>query len=242
MIRPVQRTRPSGCRATWPTWRITWIALAAIGLSTRAHAVADRYEASVTVRPLGSIGRITERAGDVRGGEVVVSRNGGGGEVGLSYGVRNWLDVGSEVVGAGFAQAIYDPASVTVAGSPATGHLTRTTRLVQLRAGATLRLGVGWVPILHVGLGVGGRVLGAGVLRDEDHARTFVVTPDGMTEGVAIEVLACARIGFEHRLDRRWGVGVSTEASYAVGAGMPPLEVVSAGVSLSYTWYPLVQP
>jgi hypothetical protein len=122
------------------------------------------------------------------------------------------------------------------------GHLTRTTRLVQLRAGATLRFGVGWVSTVHLGIGVGGRVLGAGALHDEEHARTFVVTPDGMTEGVAIEVLACARVGFEHRLDRRWGLGVSIEASYAVGPGTPPLEVVSAGISLSYTWYPLVQP
>jgi len=138
------------------------VAIVAIGLSTRAQAAADRYEASVTVRPLGAIGRITERAGDVRGGEAVVSRNGGGGEVGFSYGVRNWLDVGGEVVGAAFAQAIYDPVSVAVAGSPAMGHLTRTTRLVQLRAGATLRMGVGWVPSVHVGLGVGGRVLSAG--------------------------------------------------------------------------------
>ena len=242
MIRSVQRTRSWGRRRTWKTSRITGVEIVAIWLGTRAHAAADRYEASVTVRPVGAIGRITERAGDVRGGEAVVSRNGGGGEVGLNYGVRNWLDVGGEVVGAAFAQAIYDPVAVTVAGSPAMGHLTRTTRLVQLRAGATLRLGVGWVPTVHLGLGIGGRVLSAGVLHDEEHARTFVVTPDGMSEGVAMEVLACARIGFEHRLDRRWSVGLDAEASYAVGVGTPPLEVAAAGVSLAYTWYPLVQP
>ena len=86
---------------------MTGVAVVAGWLGSPARAAADRYEVSVTVRPLGAIGRITERAGDVRGGEAAVSRNGGGGEVGLSYGVRNWLDVGAEVIGAGFARAIY---------------------------------------------------------------------------------------------------------------------------------------
>ena len=86
---------------------MTGVAIVAVWLSTRAHhAEADRYEASFTIRPVGAIGRIREHAGDVVGGEAVVSRNGGGGEIGLSYGVRNWIDVGGEVVGAGFAQAL----------------------------------------------------------------------------------------------------------------------------------------
>jgi hypothetical protein len=225
------------------SWIVAWIAIMGGWPSTRARdARADRYEAAFTMRPIGAVGRIAQRARGVGDGDAFVSRNGGGGEVSFSYGVRNWLDVEGEVAGAGFAQAIYDPVTVLVAGSTVTGRLARTTRLVQLRAGATLRFGVGWVPTVHLGVGVGGRVLTAGMLHDEERAHTYDVTPDGMSGGVAIDVVACARIGLEHRLDRRWSVGLSAEASYAAGFGTPPLEVVAAGAAFSYTWYPLVQP
>jgi len=218
------------------------VVIAMVWMNVGLHdAAADRYEASVSLRPLGAVGRITEHIADASGGNAsVASVYGVGGEIGLMYGLRNWLDVGGEFAGAGFAQAIYDPATVAVTGSTTTGRLTRTTRLVQLRAGATLRFGVGWVPTIHLGLGVGGRALTAAMLRDKAHAHTVVVTPDDMAARLAIDVIASLRVGIEHRLDRRWGVGLGAEATHAVGLGTPPLEVVSASMSLSYTWYPLL--
>jgi hypothetical protein len=51
--------------------------------------------------------------------------------------------VGAELGVAGFTQATYDAAKVTIMGVPTSGRVTRTTRLAQLHAGATLRLGVG---------------------------------------------------------------------------------------------------
>jgi len=223
---------------------MTWVAIVAGWLGARApDAVSDRYEATVTIRPIGAVGRVTEHVEDVGSGDAVAtSVYGGGGEIGLSYGLQNWLDVGGEVVGAGFGQATYDPVSVAVTGSTAMGRLTRTTRIVQLRAGATLRLGVGWVPILHLGLGVGARVLSAATLLDEAHAGSFDVTPDGMNATFAIDIVAHARVGLEHRLDRRWTVGVSAEAMHALGFGTQPLDIASVGVSLSYTWYPVFSP
>jgi hypothetical protein len=223
---------------------MTWVAIVAGWFGARApDAVADRYEATVVIRTIGAVGRATERVQDVGSGDAVATAvYGGGGELGLSYGLRNWLDVGGEVVGAGFGQATYDPVSVPVTGSTAMGRLTRTTRILQLRGGATLRLGVGWVPILHLGLGLGARVLSAATLLDEEHAGSFDVTPDGMNASVAIDIVANARVGLEHRLDRRWTMGVTAEATHAMGFGTQPLDIASIGVSLSYTWYPVFSP
>ena len=120
------------------------------------------------------------------------------------------------------------------------GRLTRTTRLVQLRAGATLRLGVAWIPLVGLGLGFGSRALTAATLRGDAHARSFVVTPDGMAAGYAIDVLASVRVGMVHRLDRRWSVGLDAEATHAIGFTTPSLDMMSAAVSVSYTWYPLL--
>ncbi|HEX8112186.1 MAG TPA: hypothetical protein VF516_30845, partial [Kofleriaceae bacterium] len=126
--------------------------LAPTGLQARG-AVADRYEATVSIRPIGSVGRFTEDvAGDARG--ATASTYGGGGELGLSYGVRNWLDLGAELAAAGFTRATYRDAIVTIMGIPATGRVTRTARLSQLRAGATFRLGLAWVPTVYVGAGL----------------------------------------------------------------------------------------
>jgi len=223
-----------------PGWRTTWLALA-VWWAAAHDAAADRYEATLTVQPIGAIGRITEHVENTASGDAAVaSVSGGGGEVGLRYGLRNWLDIGGEIVATGFTQAIYDPATVAVVGNPVMGRLMRTTRLGQLRAGATLRLGISWVPFLRLGLGVGGRALTSATLQDREHARELDVTPDGMNASFAIDVVASLGIGLEHRLDRRWTVGLGADATHAIGLGTPPLDVVSAGVSLSYTWYPLL--
>jgi hypothetical protein len=64
-------------------------ALAALLVGSHPVA-ADRYVATVAFRPIGGIGRFTENvAGDGHGASAAV--NGGGGELSVGYGVRNWL-------------------------------------------------------------------------------------------------------------------------------------------------------
>jgi hypothetical protein len=215
-----------------------WIAVAWLGAQ---DAAADRYEATLTIRPIAAIGRVTEDVGgNLPGAPVVASAYGGGGEVGLAYGLRNWLDVGGELVAAGFTQATYASSTVAVEGNDTMGRLTRKARFAQLRAGATFRFGVSWVPTVHFGLGIGARVPSAATLRYEGQGRTFELVPDGMSAAVSMDVVANVRIGLEHRFDPRWSVGVGAAAMHAIGVREPPLDVISAGVSLSYTWYPVL--
>jgi hypothetical protein len=233
-------TRPSG-RTARCLARV--VLLAGPLISLRAdEARADRYEATLVVRPTGTLGRVAEDVGS-DGSSMVASVYGGGLDVGLSYGLRNWLDLGGELGAAGFTRATYDPAAVGIMGSALTGRVERTTRAAQLRAGATLRLGVAWVPVLYVGLGVGGRQRTDGtVVRDDRGVLPNGIAADGMPAGFSLDLVMAARAGLEHRLDRRWTAGVDMSASHAIGIGSPPLDVVSIGVSLSYTWYPVFSP
>jgi hypothetical protein len=217
----------------WATWCVACLA------ALRAQeAIADRYEATASIRPIGALGRIAEDVGGREGGSVAVMRYGGGAELGVAYGLRNWLDIDGGLLGAGFSQAMYDPATVTITGSTAMGRLVRSTRVVQLRAGATFRLGVAWVPSLHLGIGIGSRMRTNATLVDDEHDGAFNVTPDGMGANAAFDFVALARLGFEHRLGARWSVGAHVETARAVGFNTPALDMFSAGLSLGYTWYP----
>jgi hypothetical protein len=116
------------------------------------QACADRYEASASVRPEGALARVDEA-----GARAPVMVAGGGLSAGLSWGVRNWLDVGGELAALALAEARYEGATADVSGTPQMGELSRMTRLAQLRGTATLRLGVGWVPMVRVVAGAGVR-------------------------------------------------------------------------------------
>jgi hypothetical protein len=221
-------------------WCFACVALLGVALVSLGggQARADRYEATLVVRPTGTLGRVAEDVGGSAGSPVVASVYGGGLDVGLSYGLRNWLDVGLELGGAGFAQATYDPATVMISNRRHTGQIERTTRDAQLRAGATLRLGVAWVPTFYVGVGVGGRQKTAATMARDDQGTAVGLTPDDMTAGMSFDVVAATRIGFERRLDARWTVGLSAGASHSIGLGAPSLDTLSAGVSIACSWYP----
>lgn len=216
---------------------------------TGAVAHADRYEATLVVRPTRTFGYAAEPVGDrpdsasprsTEQQDVVASVSGGGLDVGLSYGLRNWLDVGGELGVAGFTHATYEPAQVTIEGEPATGRVERTTRAVQLRAGATLRLGVAWVPVLSLGIGVGARRrTAATILIHDPRGQPIELTPDDMTAGFSFDLVTALRVGFEHRIDPRWTIGVDASASHTMGLGTASLDTLSASVALAYTWYPL---
>lgn len=206
-------------------------------------ALADRYEVTVTVRPVGGVGRVQENVGRNDGGPGSASRPVGataysaGGELGVAHGVRNWLDLEGDLLGAGFTQATYDGAWVSLSGAPTMGRVTRTTRVAQLRVGATLRAGVAWVSTLHLGLGLGARMQGAATLMSGGE-NSF--TPDGLGGKVALDSAAIVRAGIEHRVDRRWSVGVSAEAVHQAGVGVASIDGISGGLALSYSWYPTV--
>jgi hypothetical protein len=168
---------------------------------------------------------------------VDASVRGGGLDVGLAYGLRNWIDIDAELAAVAFTHGIYDPATVALFGSESTGRLERSTRAAQLRLGATLRGGVEWVPVLFVGLGLGVRQRTAATLMAGNGRG---LTPDGMTAGMTFDVTPTVRVGLEHRLGPRWTVGFDVSASHAFGIGSSSLEMVSASISLAYSWYPVL--
>jgi hypothetical protein len=197
-------------------------------------ASADRYEAMVAARPVASVGRFSEDVTrDGRG--TSASTFGAGTAVAVGYGVRNWIDVGAELVAAGFTQAAYDEAQVTVMGSASLGRVTRTSRLVHLHAGPTLRFGVAWVATVYAGVGLGARLPSAGTLLRQGDPRSY--TPDGMAADVEFDAVVAARVGFEHRF-HRWSTGVAAEVTRTLGLGARAVDVVAAGITVSYRWYP----
>jgi hypothetical protein len=218
------------------------VAVVVAGLASSAGARADRYEVTVVVRPAGAVGRVAEPVGVAgTGAPVVASVYGGGLAAGLSYGLRDWLDLGAELEAAGFTRATYDAASVLIENNPFMGRVERTTRAAQLRFGATLRLGVAWVPTVHLGLGLGARQRTAATLRFDDQ-RVLLLTPDDMGASMSVDLVTAVRVGLEHRLDRRWTVGVAAGAGHALGLGAPSLDIFSMNLSLAYTWYPALAP
>lgn len=197
-------------------------------------ATADRYEATITLRPTGALARI-----DDAGVETPAVVGGGGFSGGLAYGVRNWLDVGAEVVAVASTRARYDDAMLPVSGTPQTGELSRVTRMLQLRAGGTLRMGVAWVPVLHAGLGIGARQRSAAELRVQTPQGPTVIPPDDEPAELVIDLVATLRLGLDHRVSRRWTIGASVGATECVGLGAPAVQIFDASVALAYTWYPL---
>jgi hypothetical protein len=229
------------------TLRMARVAVVIAGLVSTARAHADRYEATLVIRPVGAVGRVTEPVGVTRvagGGDrspVVASVYGGGLDVGLSYGLRDWLDVGAELDATSFAHATYDAANVTISNNPFMGHVERTTRAARLHLGATLRRGVAWVPSCYLGLGLGARQRTAATLLVAD-PRAPDLTPDDLTASLSLDLVTAVRVGLAHRLDRRWTVGADAGASHAIGIGAPPLDTFSLTISLAYTWYPAFAP
>jgi hypothetical protein len=215
---------------------LAWAALAASSLAA-PHAMADRYEATVAVRPLAGHGRIAENAIHAPR-DASASSYGGGGALTAGYGVRNWLDVGAELSAAGFGEVTYDESQVTVMGIRSAGRVTRASRFVQFHMGPTVRLGVAWVPTVYLGVGVSARVPTTATLVRDGRNDPITLVPDGMAAGVQLDACAAARVGFEHRLTPRWSAGVAAGATRTLGFTASPMQVIWAGLSVSYTWYP----
>jgi hypothetical protein len=140
------------------------LALCAVALAAwlPPRARADRYEASIAVRPGGQLARIADRGTGAR-----ATVPGAGLAGGPSWGVRNWLDLGGELAASFFAEARYELATLPVGANPRTGRLSRRTRIVQLRGLATLRLGVGWIPTIQLLAGAGARQRSAARLQTQ---------------------------------------------------------------------------
>jgi hypothetical protein len=196
-------------------------------------ARADRFEAAIAVRPTGGYARVGEA-----GTDVPATVRSAGLAAGLSWGVRNWLDLGGELAASALGEATYARAMVTVDDSPMAGPLERMTRIAQLRGVATLRLGVAWVPTVQLAVGAGARWRSSGLLRGQSVRGETIYVPDGQEAALTLDLVASVRVGLERRLTPSWTVGLSVGASQAFGLGAPDLQLVEASFTLARVWYP----
>lgn len=225
--------------ARTPGWSASGLLLLLLLLGSTAPVAADRYEATVEVRPRAGLARAAESTSD---GTATTTAPGGGVDVAVGYGLRNGLDVGILVGATALAAAIYDDVTLAVGGNPRRGTLTRTTRAAQLQVGGTLRLGVGLVPSVSVFVGPALRQRGAATFRvpanpAQPDGPTVVVPLDIDESGTTLELAATARLGLDYRLTRRWSLGAAASVVQHVGSA-PLLTRLEAGLTLAYRWYP----
>lgn len=210
------------------------LVLIATALTGSVSARADRYEATITMRPTGVLARVDDTGVDTQ-----ASVPGGGAAAGLSWGVRNWLDVGLEVGAVALREARYDSATLPVASNDQTGELFRTTRAARAQVGATLRFGVGWVPSLYVGVGAGARQRTDARLRVQVGQGTADLIPDGGEAEWTVDLVATVRAGLDHRINRRWSLGLVAGVTQCIGAGTPDIQMLEGALVLGYRWYPM---
>jgi hypothetical protein len=196
-------------------------------------AVADRYEATLTLRPTSGRAHVPE---DGTAERPRVSAKGVTGA--LTWGVRNWLAAGGELAVTSLDKASYTMVTLPIAGNPFSGPMSRERRVAQLRGVAVLRAGVAWVPSLQLGLGLGARYLSdAAMLVPTAQGERWLI-PDDHGEQITIDLVGSVRVAFEHRFDRSWAIGVGAGGSAAIGITTPHLRIAEVTAFVSRSWYP----
>jgi len=206
-------------------------------LALAPAARADRHELTIGIRPA----RGTARIADDGTAERVAVRSRGL-AAGASFGVRDWLDLGGELVAADFDTADYRRATLPVSVNLRSGPLVRATRHAQLRGVVTLRLGVAWVPFVQLALGVGVRERSAAIVFTDTAQGPQWLIPDGQGSELTLDIVAGVRAGLERRLTPHWTAGVAVAASQSTGIFNPDLQTADLSLSLAYTWYPRLAP
>ncbi len=210
----------------WPE-RLALIAIWFVALAPRS-AHADRYEAQWSARPL--VGMAQAREEGATSNERALA---GGLSLGLTYGLSNRLDVGGELVALGTATSTFADTIVEAdGGTTVRGPMTRRAGTALLLLGPTWRFGVSWVPVVTIAVGGGVRYRSAGRFTETD----FVPGEKAMT--TVLDLGATARLGFEHRVNRRLTMGAYVSAIGAWSPSAPLLPMVTASVGLSYVHYP----
>lgn len=208
----------------------------ALGWTSPRLAHADRYEATLAIRPTKGSAVISEGGTDER--VEVQSR---GVAASATLGVRNWLDLGAEIVASNFDEASYQWATMPVKADPLSGPLRRTTNIRQLRGVATLRLGVFWVPFVQLALGLGARFRSPALLYiPTAQGERWVISDDDRE--VTLDLVTGARAGLERRLTIHWTAGISAAVAQSFGVFRPDLRTSDIMISLSYSWYPPLAP
>jgi hypothetical protein len=212
-------------------------AAAVLALASLRPAYADRYEATLAIRPTRGSARIWED-----GTAESVKVRGRGFAASVNLGMRDWLDLGGELVASWFDEASYQMATLPVSANPFSGPLKRRSNNAQLRGTATLRLGIGWVPFVQLALGLGARYRTTALLYSGTAQGDRWLIPDGQREEVTLDLVTGVRAGLERRITVHWAAGVSAAVAHSFGVFRPDLQTSDVMLSLAYSWYPPLAP
>jgi len=203
------------------------VLLGAAGPHKTAHA--DQFEAQWSARPLVGAALLEEE-----GSASTERAMTGGLSLGLSYGFSNELDLGVELTTLAAQTATFPNTTVAVGGGGLMqGPMTRQAGTALLLLGPTWRFGVSWVPVITLAAGGGVRFRSAGTFTEDG------IAPGEKAATAALDLAATARVGIEHRMNRRLVVGVYASGLVAWGPSAPMLPAAMLSVGLSYVHYPL---
>jgi hypothetical protein len=205
------------------------LAVAAAVCAVERPAHADVDEAALDVQVLGGAARLDDA--DVLRGDGVARLPVGGLAARMSYGARRHVAIDAGLVLLRTGVASYEEVIVDSEEVQLDGSFARATTLARLEVGPTLRLGVRFVPTLHVGVGAQARVGGTGLL--QTHGVQLATQ-----RNVELDLVASAAVGFDLRLGRHWLAGVSVGGAHGLPLTGGAFDSVEGGVHLAWYWYP----
>lgn len=189
-------------------------------------AAADAYETSVSVQPAAGAATVADAGDpDVASGQTAI-----GGSFRFTWATRDHL--AWEVEAYGMMTGTLDHTGAEVGGS--LRDFKRRMVAGGLDAGATLRLGVRFIPTATLAIGP--------QLRFHPEAPGFHPTtglPVGPVESqLVFDLAARASVGFDLRLSPRWIVGARASVRQALGLGDGSWRSFEGMIHLSRYWYP----
>jgi hypothetical protein len=198
-------------------------------LGLAGSAVADRDEAQWSLRPLFGVTRVREDGAPGSQREYI-----GGASLGLAYGLTDHIDLSADLVTFGATSSTFVDTTFSLEhGEFVDGTFTRRSGGSLLLLGPTFRLGVVWVPVATIAVGLGTRYRSSGELVES------MIYPPSRAEGLALDVGALARVGLERRINRRVTVGAYAAAFASRGPSVPTLPAACVSIGASWTTYPL---
>lgn len=212
-------------RSAWP-----WIAAAALA---PAGAAADRREASVHAQLVGGVATLADAASSSRGHAPL-----GGVAVRASYATHNVFQYDASLALLATAGAELESGRFTRPGYPAfTAPYSIATQLARLDGGVTLRLGVEWIPTIRLAGGFQTRRSGPPQV-DTGGGVVSAVADTGRDSDLSIDLVGSVAVGLDHRIDRRFIVGVAVGGSLAVPLGGEAFRTVEITGHAAYYFYP----
>ncbi len=202
----------------------------AIVTAAAGTAHADRREASLHAHAVGGALTLGDARSDGTGLASGIAAR-------ASYATSNAFQYDAQLTllaaRASFASASFMPAG----RPPVSGPFTRSAQASRLDAGATLRLGVQWIPTLRVAAGAqlvrrGAPTVDLGAATADGEEAT------GVAAALDLNLVGIATVGLDYRVNRRLIVGAAAGVVQAVPGVGPTWRTFDVTLHAAYYWYP----